>query len=69
MATTKFRKDGRVSITGLTEKEYDMICECVNRCQMYIGWDETEGCASDGGDFIWVIDDRQDFDTLQNLNI
>lgn len=68
MAHTDY-KNGRVSIIGLTEDEYSILYDCLQRCKYVMVWDENRGVADDGDNFLWEIDDRKEFDTLQNLEI
>lgn len=69
MARTRFLKNGTVSITGLTQDEYSVLWECVSRCKDVMKWDDNEGYACDGDNFLWMIDNRKEYDTLQNLDI
>ena len=69
MRRTRFCKNRTVSIIGLTWDEYDILHECLSRCQDVMAWDDEAGYAEDGDNFIWRIEDRKDFDTLQDLRI
>lgn len=69
MARTKFNKNGSVSILGLTPAEWDILQECLSRCQDVMAWDEEAGYAEDGDNFLWRIEDKTEFDILQNLSI
>lgn len=68
MANTKYRKDGKIILT-LTEDEYNILWECLSRCQDCMRWDEENGVASDCDSFLWEIDDKNEFRTLQGLSI
>lgn len=69
MARTKFNKNGTVTIIGLTQGEWDMLQECLSRCQDVMSWDEDVGYAEDGDNFLWRIDDRKEYETLKNMRI
>lgn len=66
---TKYLKKGKVSITGMTYEQYAMIRECVVRCQDVMLWADELQCAEDGDCFIWLIDNKRDFDVLQSLKL
>lgn len=69
MARTRFNKDGTASIIGLTFAEWSLLQECLSRCQDVMSWDEEAEYAEDGDNFLWRIEDRKEFETLQNLEI
>lgn len=69
MPRVKFNKNGTVSIVGLTADEFDILSECLSRCQDVMYWDEEAGYAEDGDNFLWRIEDRKEYDTLQSLFI
>lgn len=69
MAKTKFNKNGTISIVGLTVDEFDILAECLSRCKDVMKWDEEAGYAEDGDNFLWRIEDRKEYETLQNLSI
>ena len=68
MANTKYCKDGKVTIT-LTKDEYNILWECLSRCQDCMRWNELEGVANDGEGFLWEIDDYNDYRILKDLEI
>ena len=69
MARTNFNKNGTVSITGLTKNQWDILWECLSRCQDVMQWNDEAGYAEDGDNFLWRIEDREEYETLKNLTI
>ena len=69
MATTKFHKNGKVSINGLTQLEYDILWECLSRCKDCMEWEDEFDAAYDGERFLWQIENREEFETLKKLEI
>ena len=68
MAKVNCSKKGKVSITGLTLDEFDIIFAIVHKVKDIMSWDEDMKCYTDHDNFLMSMDEEE-YKALMNLSI
>lgn len=59
-------RNKKVSITGLTPTQYNIICDIVSRVKDIMEWDEFMQEYTDHDNFIYTMD-KDEYEELQNI--